>query len=215
MFGRVELLVGPAGRCVRRVACGNGWPLTRLIARLLQRRERRALVVLAGCAAVPQLLAGDCAGAGELLRTWCDGEPLWSVRELRQDFFDRLREVVIAVHARQVCHNDLHKENNILVGPDGHPRLVDFQLASVHPRGGARFRRRCAEDLRHVEKHRRRYEPEQPVRAPAPRSLAARLWRRCVKPIYNVVTRRILRLQRGEPRRPPDAPLPVRTPPRD
>jgi hypothetical protein len=37
-LGRVELLAGPSGPCVRRVACGNGWPGTRWLGRLLLRR---------------------------------------------------------------------------------------------------------------------------------------------------------------------------------
>lgn len=213
VFGRVELLRGPAGLCVRRVACGNGWPGTRWIARLLLRREVRALAILSGLCAVPQLLGGDSQASGELLRSWCEGEPLWAARELPQDFFDRLRDLVLAMHLRHVCHNDLHKENNILVDREGHPHLVDFQLASVHSRGGWRFRRRSAEDLRHVEKHRRRYEPDASHDTPSVRPWSARLWQWIVKPAYNVITRRILGYERGEPRRPREGPWPVRTPP--
>jgi serine/threonine protein kinase len=213
VFGRVELLRGPAGLCVRRVACGNGWPGTRWIARLLLRREVRALAILSGLAAVPQLLAGDSQASGELLRSWCEGEPLWAVRELPQDFFDRLRDLVLAMHVRQVCHNDLHKENNILVDREGLPRLLDFQLASVHPRGGWRFRRRSAEDLRHVEKHRRRYEPGTSGQERTTRPILARVWRLAVKPVYNLITRRLFGHGRGEPRRPREGPWPVRTPP--
>jgi hypothetical protein len=41
VFGRVECVEGVAGdvrRRIRRVASGNGWPLTRLVARMLLRR---------------------------------------------------------------------------------------------------------------------------------------------------------------------------------
>jgi serine/threonine protein kinase len=217
-LGRVELLAGPSGPCVRRVACGNGWPGTRWVGRLLLRRERAALRALAGCPQVPRLLdapsgaAGGAAGGRDtLLRSWCAGEPLWSVVALPADFFAALRELVLALHARGVCHNDLHKENNILVGEDGRPWLIDFQLASVSRHRGRSFAQRCLEDLRQVEKHRRRYESAGGSAAPAPpRSWPAAAWARFVKPVYNLITRRLLRLRRSEPRRPRGGPWPRR-----
>jgi hypothetical protein len=217
-LGRVELLAGPSGPCVRRVACGNGWPGTRWLGRLLLRRERAALQALTGCPQVPRLLdtpsgAPSCGFGGRdaLLRSWCAGEPLWSVAALPADFFAALRELVLELHARGVCHNDLHKENNILVGEDGRPWLIDFQLASVSRRRGRAFAQRCREDLRHVEKHRRRYESAGRRAAPAPpRSWPAAAWARLVKPVYNLITRRVLRLRGSEPRRPRGGPWPRR-----
>lgn len=214
VFGRVELLNGPHGCCVRRVACGNGWPGTGLVAGRLLRREARALAALVGCESVPQLLPAMQMARGELLRTYCVGEPLCSVQELPQDFFVRLRELVEALHARGVCHNDLHKENNIIVAPDGRPCVVDFQLASVHPARGSVFARRCAEDLSRVERHRCRYDTLGCNRGdPVARSRMAVMWRTFVKPIYNLVTRRLLGNPIGEPRRPRGGPWPRRTPP--
>jgi hypothetical protein len=112
-----------------------------------------------------------------------------------------------------VCHNDLHKENNVLVGPDGRPALVDFQLASVHPRRGRLFRACCAGDLRYVEKHRRRYAMAGKDDRSGRRSGPARAFRRLGKRLYNLVTRRLFRSSRGEPRRPRGGPWPRRTPP--
>src|SRR5262249_43375706 len=151
------------------------------LARLLLRRERRALRALGGLPGVPQLVtAGAFAAASAhlppgsvLLRSFLPGEPLWAAAALPADFFELLAALVSRLHERSVCHNDLHKENNILVGPDGRPAVVDFQLASVHRRRGARFCRRAREDLRHVEKHRRRYESEGRLAAAA---LPERSW---------------------------------------
>jgi serine/threonine protein kinase len=215
VFGRVECIEGPTGdtrRRVRRVASGNGWPLTRLVARVLLRRERRALAALAGCPGVPSLVADATRRPGELLRTYLDGEPLWSASRLPRDFFDRLRELVARLHALGVCHNDLHKENNILVGADGVPCLIDFQLASVHRHRGRLFARRCAADLRHVEKHRCRYDSEGREALPRPRGVAPALLRWFYKPIYNCLVRRCCCGHRGEQRRPREGPWPVRTP---
>lgn len=230
-LGRVELLAGPRGPVVRRVACGGRIPGSRGVARLLLGRERRALERLAGLRGVAGLVdARDyaCAPsrdgarprpASVLLRTWLEGIPLWEAQELPADFFERLAELVGELHERGVCHNDLHKEPNVLVGADGRPCLVDFQLASRHARRGRRFAARAREDLRHVRKHERRYRTQAGRRADAGagpaerRSLVAALWWHTLKPLYNLVTRRVLRTRDAEPRRPPGGPWPRWGPP--
>lgn len=216
-FGRIELLEGPPGRLVRRVARG-------LLGRMLLRRERKALAALENLEGVPHLRedpqAALLSGArgrpvrsrDVLLRTWFEGVPLWSAAALPMDFFDRLAALTVRMHARGVCHNDLHKENNVLVDPVGRPVLLDFQLASVHRRRGRRYAARCREDLRHVEKHRWRYCHAGARGATPGRGFAA-VWRRFVKPLYNLLTRRLLRRSRGEPRRPQSGPWPRWTPP--
>jgi serine/threonine protein kinase len=131
---------------------------------------------------------------------------------------------VHALHARGVCHNDLHKEQNVLVDPEGRPKLVDFQLASCHARRGRLFASRAREDLRHVEKHRRRYtrlgrgpqggpEPSSGAGRDLRRSWLARTWRRLGKPVYVFVTRSLLRTRDGEERRPSSGPWPLWTEP--
>jgi RIO-like serine/threonine protein kinase len=125
------------------------------------------------------------------------------------------------VHARRVCHNDLHKEQNVLVGDDGRPYLLDFQLASIHPDDGRTFSTRAREDLRHVEKHRRRYTRD--GRAPngiatfgrgagERRSFLARTWRKTIKPLYNALVHTMLRRPPSEARRPSTGPWPRWTP---
>lgn len=216
---------------IRRVACGSGSWFSGLIARRLLERERAALRHLAGLEGVPReeprtewlALAsrdGRPPRANEVLvRSWMAGAPLHEARVLPRDFFDHLDALVHALHARGVCHNDLHKEQNILVAPDGRPQLVDFQLASVHATRGRSFAVRAREDLRHVEKHRRRYtrwgrgpdgahEPQAGAGAQYKRSPLALVWRRTGKPIYNGITRGLLRTRDGEARRPSSGPWP-------
>lgn len=232
-FGSVELVRCPhTSWSLRRCTEGARGPL----ARWLLRRERRALRALDGLVGVPRLpgpRACACAHAfggrdDVLLRSWIDGAPLPLAAALASDWFDNLRALVGAVHARGVCHNDLHKEPNLIAGSDGWPWLVDFQLASVHPRRGRAFRVRCADDLRHVEKHRRRYRlagaPKESLtsaeRALPPRSPLAWAWRRSGKPVYNAVTRAWLgsrdgaRRGDGETRRENAGPWPLTTPAR-
>jgi serine/threonine protein kinase len=228
-FGRVELLDGPRGLVVRRVACGGRIPGSRAVAHLLMRRERRALERLSGVASVAELvdLPEYSAAPGEngshpvprdvLLRSWLEGEPLYAVQELPEDFFERLEDLVQELHDRGVCHNDLHKEPNVLVRPDGRPALVDFQLASCHRTRGRKFRTRATEDLRHVAKHRETYAVGTGIasvtRVPRRRSFIAATWMRCGKPVYNLVKRRLLKVSDSEPRRPVGGPWPRWGPP--
>ena len=220
-LGRVERVVLPDGSLrVRRVACGGSIPGSRFVARRLLARERRALEALENMEGAPRLLAVE---PGILERSWIEGAPLSHAEALPEDFFDRLDDLVRALHARGVCHNDLHKEQNVLVAADGWPALLDFQLASVHRRGSRAFASRARDDLRHVEKHRRRYtrdgrgpdgsEPSRGSGHGLRRSPTALVWRRAVKPVYVFVTRSVLGTRDGEARRESSGPWPRWTPP--
>ncbi len=228
VFGRVERLEGPAGPMIRRVSCGGRLPLSRAVARILARRERRALERAAGLTGLPRALEAPAYAAAAspedgaprradvLLRSFLPGEPLHRATELPRNFFDLLEVRVRALHARGVCHNDLHKEQNIMVLPGGAPALIDFQLASCHTGTGRLFASRVGDDLRHVAKHRRRYElqgrrdPEAHARASRVprRSTLAALWRKTGKPAYNFLTRRVLKRRDGEERRASSGPWP-------
>jgi hypothetical protein len=214
-LGRVELVRDAGALVVRRVATGGRLPFSGPVARALLRREERALRALAGVPGVARVLARSSRG-DVLLRSYLAGTPLCLARALPRDFFERLEELVRALHECGVCHNDLHKEGNVLVGEDGYPNLVDFQLASVHARRGRTFAVRAREDLRHVWKHRSLYlralgEPD-PLAALPRRSLVAGSWRRLGKPLYRRLARLAwLRpeLAAGEARRPKDGPWPT------
>jgi len=235
-FGRVELLAAGAERRTRRVACGGRALGSRWLARRLLARERRALERLAGLPGVPELerderwarapFEGVGGGGGDdvLVRSWIEGQPLHAARSLPEDFFERLAELVGALHARGVCHNDLHKEQNVIAGADGWPYVIDFQLASTHAPGSRSLATRAREDLRHVEKHRRRYlradggpaakAEQRATLPPLERSTLAWLWRRGGKPIYALVMRVLGARDAPEPRRSASGPWPVWTAPR-
>lgn len=234
VFGGVELLGRGEDRLARRVVRGSRVPGSAWLAGVLLRREARALSALEGLAGVPRLVPAPeepeaaalaCLDGHRpparrvLLRTWIEGEPLHLAPRLPLDFFDRLDALVGELHRRGVCHNDLHKEQNVLVGRDGAPGVIDFQLASVHAgAGGRRFAARVHEDLRHVQKTRRRYTRD--GRAPAgmvaregagagrKRGRTARVWLRVGKPVYVFVTRRVLGRRDGEARRESSGPWP-------
>jgi len=102
------------------------------------------------------------------------------------------------LHTAGVIHNDLAKETNWLVTPDGHPALVDFQLAmTLGSTRGALARALGHDDLRHLLKHKRSYLPEKLTarekRILAKPSLLSRIWMASGKRVYLFVTRKIFR----------------------
>ncbi|MEZ6004900.1 MAG: phosphotransferase [Planctomycetota bacterium] len=219
-LGRVERLERGDERRLRRVAIGGRWPGSGVLARLLLRRERKALEQLQGLPGIPRLLGPDWAesvpgadgttipAASMLVREFVDGTALHQATHLPENFFERLDELVLRMHERGICHNDLHKEQNVMVTSGGFPALIDFQLASCHARRGRTYRVRCHEDRRHVRKHERRYRRAgRPVAEAGdlpehlPRKPLSRLWRATGKRLYHGFTRRVLRRWDGEPRR--------------
>jgi RIO-like serine/threonine protein kinase len=204
LFGQVERGQleprdgGPSIDCVRRSIAACPW-WTRPLARALLRREARALRELEGLSGLPQPLSSS---RRHVLRTWIEGLPMQAARPTDVGYYRNARRLLTALHRRGVAHNDTAKEPNWLVTPSGDPALIDFQLAWISRRRSAWFRMLAREDLRHLAKHKRTYVPQ----ALTPRELsllatpsqASRLLRATVKPIYNLVTRRMLRWKDAE-----------------
>lgn len=170
-------------------------PWARRLARYLMRRERIALSHLAGTLpGIPRLLSAD---RNTLTRAWIDGAPMQIARPRDPAYFRAALKLLRQLHAAGVLHNDLAKETNWLVTPDGRPALVDFQLATVLARRGKLARSRGHDDLRHLLKHKRTYLPDRLTarekRVLARRSLVSRIWMVTGKQVYLFVTRRVLR----------------------
>jgi predicted Ser/Thr protein kinase len=191
LFGTVWLGEAGGGEFVLRDTAGARW-WTAWLARRLCRREARALSRLDGLPGTPRLLA---ATRGTLRRAWIAGRPMQLARPRDPAYFRAARALLARLHRRGVAHNDLAKEPNWLVTPEGAPALVDFQLAVVSPRRGRLFRSLAREDLRHLLKHKRSYCPERLTarerRILATPSALSRLWMATGKPAYTFVTRRI------------------------
>ena len=192
LFGTVTRIERSDGSRVLR-ECGTARWWLRPLARRLLARERRALQRLAGLERVPTLLA---TAPGRLEREWIEGRPMQLAQPRDPRYFREGLRLVRRMHARDLTHDDLAKEPNWLVTPDGLPAIVDFQLARHAPRRGPLFRMLAHGDLRHWAKHKRQYLPERLtarqralLARPSPLS---RLWRATVKPVYRFVTRRLL-----------------------
>jgi hypothetical protein len=178
--------------CVERDTCeANRW--LRWLARHLATREARALAALRRVPQVPRLISWD---GRRLQRSWLPGVPLHRSGGVDRAYFRDALRLLRRVHAAGILHNDLAKEPNWLVRPDGSPALLDFQLAMRPRRRGRLFRMLAHDDLRHLLKHKRTYCPEclttRQRAMLAKRSPIAGAWARTGKPLYRFVTRRLL-----------------------
>lgn len=194
VFGTVRRVARGSrdGTSVERNTGDARW-WARGLARRLARREARALEALVRVPGVPRLESWD---GRRLRRTWLDGEPMQVARPTDPAYFREALRLLRRMHAAGVLHNDLAKEPNWLVTPEGRPALVDFQISSRPYRRGWLFRSQACDDLRHLLKHKRTYCPEHLSARQrailARRSPLATFWTVAVKPVYRIVTRGML-----------------------
>lgn len=134
--GTVYLIETPHGPRVVKKASGRG--LLRALRRAMLRREHAIYEQLHGVAGVPRTYGLDAEG--QLLLEYVAGHSLRETRLQGSDhahFFAELRELILGVHAAGVAHGDLKRKDNIIVGPDNRPFLVDFGTAiAVSPAAG-------------------------------------------------------------------------------
>lgn len=172
-------------------------PWARWLALHLLRREHRALTRLSldrGIEGVPRVLN---LSAGLLTRTWIEATPMHLAKPRDPGYFRAAARLIRRLHAANVIHNDLAKETNWLVTPDGQPAVVDFQLATTLGKRGAFARALGHDDIRHLLKHKRSYIPERltarEMKILATPSLLSRIWMATGKRVYLFITRRIFR----------------------
>jgi predicted Ser/Thr protein kinase len=132
------------------------------IGRRLARREARFLRRLAGVPGFPQLLGpvlvDGVKAETALARVFIAGHPLESRERTDDDFFPALGRLLAELHARGIAYVDLHKRENVLVGEDGRPHLIDFQVsfdATTAPRLLAPAARRLFQSLRSMDEYHR------------------------------------------------------------
>ena len=114
-----------------------GWIPMRWLGRFLGYRERYFLQALAGVPGIPKVFREVKANGRNLpnvvAHEFIPGEPLSLASNLRSDFFDNVKLVLAELHKRRIAYCDLHKQENVIVGEDGSPYLIDFssQLAAT------------------------------------------------------------------------------------
>ncbi len=157
--GKVVLKIG-------RRAPFFGLPL-RWIGRYLSSREARLYQRVQSVPGIPRYLGR--VGPTGFAHAYVEGRPLAKGDRPGDDFFPRLAEMLDRIHALDVAYVDLEKRENILLGEDGRPYLIDFQISWHWPAGrggrrwplGAILRKLQHSDRYHLLKHWRRIRPDQ------------------------------------------------------
>lgn len=183
---RVVLKIG-------RVQDFAGLPLLWL-GRRLCRRELRFYRRLHDVAQVPRVL-GTVGQTGFVIE-YVDGRPLSDCPGVPDGFFRELQDLVAKLHARGVAYVDANKMQNILVGRDARPHLIDFQIScDMQTLGGGWINRRAlahfqGEDAYHILKHKSRLRPDEMTpderRRAERRSLLVRAHRLLLKPYFGI-----------------------------
>ncbi|WFU13462.1 serine/threonine protein kinase [Bradyrhizobium sp. CB3481] len=187
--GRFRADAGEVDAVLRRLDQVPVWSYP--LARHLFARERRALALARELNVGPKLL---WAGRRALVRGFVDGVALHLAKPHGDiAYFRSAKTALRRLHRAGICHNDLAKEQNWLVGRDGRAYLTDFQLAVCFKTRSRLFRIAAYEDLRHLLKHKRSYAPQ--ALTPMERKILARksfvasLWLKTGKKVYQAITR--------------------------
>ncbi|MDB4533871.1 hypothetical protein N9242_03295 [Vicingaceae bacterium] len=108
---------------------GVGW--------LLARRENKMFARLRDVANVPAGCGGVILHGKRLSNVsahqFIEGETLRIGTSVGDSFFDELDCVLRQLHRRNIAYVDLHKCENVIVGKDGKPYLIDFQISLYLP----------------------------------------------------------------------------------
>lgn len=200
--GAVYLVDGPDGPVIVKKAIGRG--PARAVRRAMLRREHSIYQLLRGIPGVPR-----CHGlrnGEELVLEFIDGQSLRHARQTaagREKFFAELLELIQAVHRAGVAHGDLKRKDNILLGHDGHPYLIDFGTAVSAPPGAGFMRRLLFRQLRRVDLNawvKLKYQQQRVEMAPADRQYfdptAPERLARVIRRAWRAVTLRRLRKSR-------------------
>lgn len=196
-FAATGLYSGPRGLAVLKMNRRNdaftiplGW-----IGRFLGQREMRHYRLLDGISGVPKLIGA--VGATGLMHDFVPGHPLGRDEIVSDTFFDELKLLLDQVHARDMAYVDLNKRQNILMGADGRPYLIDFQISLWFPKHGWRgwaplqwlLRSFQAADHYHLLKHKRRLRPD--LLSPEERTVVEQpsFWIRLHRAVAGPITR--------------------------
>ncbi|HSV27127.1 MAG TPA: hypothetical protein VLH60_04470 [Sedimentisphaerales bacterium] len=131
------------------------------LGRMLTHHEMAILGRLAGIRGVPQVLGRH--GTTGFIYAFIPGSTLDHKPAIPPHFFEQLRELVDAVHSRDIAYVDMNKRGNVIVGDDTRPHLIDFQISlhlpSIFLSPLRRFLYRA--DYYHLSKHVIRLAPHQ------------------------------------------------------
>jgi len=165
----------------------------------ISRREYRLYHACNGIDGVPPLT--ERVGKNAYLHEFVEGVTLDVNDDVGEAFFDELGRIVHDIHARGVAYVDLAKRENIIVGADGRPHLIDFQISMMLSRRRnplAWLHNRLVrwlqhEDLYHLHKHRDRIlsrgDPHYVLQYNRRRSLFTRVRQLLIRRPYHFIKR--------------------------
>lgn len=138
------------------------------IGRFLAGRERRALRLMEGSPGFPRC-PGEVMADGRVLpnavaHDWIEGAPFHPGAKVGDGFFPQLERMLAQFHSAGLAYVDMSKWGNILVGADGNPYLIDYQIHFRPWRGlplGFLLRMAQSADRFYLRRHWRRCRPDQ------------------------------------------------------
>jgi hypothetical protein len=176
------------------------------LGRWLCRREMRFYAKLADVPNVPRVLG--TVGPTGFVHAFVPGRPLEKHVPVPDGFFTELQNLLAELHRRGLAYVDTNKPQNILLGDDGRPHLIDFQISwdgETFDIPGLRtlnrwlLRRLQDEDFYHVLKHKRHMRPDEMTADETERatrkSALIRLHRFLFKPYFALRRRTFKRLR--------------------
>jgi hypothetical protein len=195
-FAATGLYEGASGKVVLKIgrqASFYGIPMA-WIGHSLTKHEARLYQIAESVDGVPAFV-GRWGPTG-LVHQFIEGRPLAKGDQVDDDFFPRLTAMLDHMHARNVAYVDLEKRENILLGTDGRPYLIDFQISWHVPdnRGGRTWVARTIlevlqqSDRYHLLKHWRRLRPDQLEGNVVARSYAPPFWIRWHRAVFRPLT---------------------------
>lgn len=226
-FAATGLYEGPSGRVVLKLGRSKsllGLPMAWL-GEWAADHEADMYRLAEGVAGIPACFGR--VGRTGFAHAFVEGHPLQRHERVPDDFFPALGSILDTLHHRGMAYVDLEKRENILVGSDGRPWLIDFQISYPGPgldsaigrrHGPGTLHRAVPRGLRellltklqqadryHLLKHQRRHRPD----TLSPEQLASsyatgssiQLHRTLLRPL-TLLRRRALKLLTGRSRSP-------------
>ncbi|MFC1677917.1 hypothetical protein ACFL3G_12765 [Planctomycetota bacterium] len=141
-----------------------GLPL-RWLGKIICSHEISILSRLSHLQQIPHIL--DRWGKTGFTYEYIEGQTLDENKNLPDDFFDNLIELTRQIHQNNVVYVDSNKRNNLLLGDDGKPYIIDFQISQHFKQRPLFFKRFSSKlkhalqraDIYHILKHKRRICP--------------------------------------------------------
>ncbi|MFT3789119.1 MAG: hypothetical protein QM770_23575 [Tepidisphaeraceae bacterium] len=136
----------------------------RWIGRWLGNREMRAYRKLQDLPNIPRLI-GPATDTG-FAHSFIEGGPLTRDKKPPDGFFDELQALTDELKRRGIAYVDSNKPQNILLGDDGRPYLIDFQVSCDASQwwppalGRWVLNLMYRGDVYHVAKNKRRFRPD-------------------------------------------------------